>query len=147
VEKPSAVKQPSGLIPPLGLLTPATSEPAAQSPAPATTAKPATSSGQSTSDDDWILARAGDHYTLQLLASRDRGTLDAFVTRHKLSGELHQFSLTRDGQRLFVQLFGDFASRDAANQALGKLPADVRSQKPWLRSFSSIQRIIREQGR
>lgn len=162
---PATIQLLSELAPPLGLGAPKTPQTPGRAAAPepqpasaqsataeaesavrATPAKPAQAT-PADSDRDWLLLQPAERYTLQLLATAQRDALDTFAKRHQLTGELHQFSMLRNGQRLHVLVLGSFPNRAEASAELARLPAEVRRQKPWIRSLGSVQQTIREQGR
>jgi DamX protein len=88
---------------------------------------------------DWIRAQAGEHYTLQLLVSRSEDAVRAFVERHGLEGELAWYHRLQNGQDRYTLVFGSYPDSAAAQAAITRLPAPVQRDKPWPRSFASVQ--------
>lgn len=88
---------------------------------------------------DWIRAQPGERYTLQLLVSRSEDAVRAFVSRHGLEGELAWYHRRQKGEDRYTLLFGSYPSASAAQAAVAGLPAPVRRDQPWPRSFASVQ--------
>lgn len=82
--------------------------------------------------------RPGD-YTLQVLGTRSEAAIHQFVTKHGLKDKATILHTTRQGQDWYLLLYGAYPSREAANAALAKLPAEVRASHPWPRSFASLR--------
>ncbi|MFH7564550.1 AAA family ATPase [Oceanimonas smirnovii] len=79
------------------------------------------------------------HYTLQLMASRDKNALNQLMTRHNLS-PAWVYSRNLNGQPWYVLVHGDFASAEQARAAVGRLPAELRAAKPWPKPFGQVQK-------
>jgi TPR repeat protein len=92
--------------------------------------------------EPWLLARAPGHYTIQLIAVRDRGGLERYAKRHGLSGSLAAFVSHKNGQPLYTLVYGDFDSVAASKDALGRLPEAVVRAGTWIRPFSGVQLAI-----
>jgi DamX protein len=88
---------------------------------------------------DWLRAQPAGRYTLQLLVSRSEDAVRAFVARHGLEGELAWYHRVQNGEDRYTLLFGSYPSLAAAQSAIAGLPAPVRRDKPWPRSFASVQ--------
>lgn len=113
-------------------------EPPANSRTQATDPRPTVSLAD---DQTWIRSQAASRYTIQLIAARDLASAQSYAQSHNLSG-IRYANTQRDGQRFVVAIAGSFASRAEAEQALARLPASVRNDGAWLRTFDSLQRVI-----
>ncbi|EWC43077.1 AAA family ATPase [Stutzerimonas stutzeri] len=102
------------------------SAPAAKSPA----------SGQGA----WYASQPGGNHLLQILGTRAEKNAQSFVRQH--GGNYRYFVKQHEGKPLYVVTYGNFASRAAAVAAIKTLPASLQSGKPWVRSFSSVQKEI-----
>ncbi len=80
---------------------------------------------------------------MQLLGSRSEAAARAFIARHAGVADLGYFETTYEGQPWFVVTQGAYASRQAAQDGVGKLPAALRDSKPWPRAMADIQRALR----
>ncbi len=86
---------------------------------------------------DWILALPRSHFTVQLAAANQRKSIVDFVRDHNLEGPLAIYQ-RRGGESLQILVQGDYLNPNAAEKAVGELPAAVRRAKPWVRSLGSI---------
>jgi DamX protein len=97
-----------------------------------------------TNDENTLLKRSPESFTLQVLASGSREAVDDFLKRQPNRTDLAVFTAKRDGKTLYIVVMGSFPSPDAARLAVSKLPQEQRSAGPWPRSFQSVQADIRE---
>jgi DamX protein len=92
----------------------------------------------------WLRAQAPGRYTLQLVAARDRGSLDLFVKRQQLDGPHAVFARELGGKPWYSLVYGVYPDRDAAVQARAQLPASLDGAGVWPRTFGSIQEQLGE---
>lgn len=91
---------------------------------------------------DWILAQNQDDFTLQLATSSDGRDLTRLIKRNGLMREAAYFLLEGATSRLYVGVYGVFASFEAAQEELLLLPPAVRESKPYVRRFATIHKLI-----
>lgn len=109
-------------------------------PTPKTTSASAGLAG-SAGHSQWYKQQATSRYTLQVFGTRTESTAQVFVKQN--SSQYHYFRKLHQGQALFVVTFGSFADRAAAQAAIATLPEKIRNDKPWPRTFLSIQQELR----
>lgn len=110
-----------------------TPAPPRQTPAPAAAAK----------GKDWLMAREGARYTLQLLAMPNEKAI-AFVDRHGIAGEVAVYR-TRSGNReLTAVTYGVYEDRAAAERAAAEVASRL-GVTPWPRPFRAVQAAISAQ--
>lgn len=122
------VPRPAPVPTPAPRPAPAPSKPAvvtAPAPAPAT-ASPA-----------WYRGQPAGNYALQILGTRSEQSARALVKQY--GADYRYFSKPHQGKPLYVVTYGSFSSRAAAQKAAASLPARLRSEKPWPKSFASIR--------
>jgi septal ring-binding cell division protein DamX len=126
-EEPMAITKP-----------PASQAPPARLPAPprVTVSKPA---NNGIKGRDWIAAQDPQHFTLQLIGSSNEAEIIRFIRKNDIENEASYYSITRNGKPWFVVLYGNFSSRDAARQAIHRLPPSLRNASPWPRSFGEVR--------
>lgn len=95
----------------------------------------------SAGDSQWYKQQARTRYTLQVLGTRTESVAQAFVKQNR--SQYHYFRKLHQGQALFVVTFGSFADRASAQAAIASLPEKIRNDKPWPRTFLSIQQELR----
>jgi len=93
-------------------------------------------------DRDWIRRQPPKHYTLQLLATRQRDSVQRFVQQHGLQGLAVAFESHRNGQTWYTLIVGSFPDRQGAQRAFRQLPASVQKLTPWIRRFDGIQAAL-----
>lgn len=89
----------------------------------------------------WLLAQPTDYWTLQLVGSRERAFIEAFIRRHHIAPLHAVFERMLDGRPWYSLVAGSYPSRDAAVAARARLPASIAHSGVWPRTFA----LIREQ--
>jgi outer membrane protein assembly factor BamD len=93
-------------------------------------------------DVAWIRDQPRNAFTIQILGlGHERGIRD-FLRQEALEGDVAWFQTQRNGGAWFVAIFGSYPNAEAARAAIGGLPAGVRRNQPWIRSFGSVQDAI-----
>ncbi len=87
----------------------------------------------------WLLAQPPEHWTLQLVGSRERASIDAFLRRHRIPPPHAVFERRLDGQPWYSLVAGSYPSRDAAVAARARLPAAIARSGVWPRTFASVR--------
>ena len=88
----------------------------------------------------WLLAQPPGHWTLQLVGSRERASIDAFLRRHHIAPPYAVFERELDGRPWYSLVAGSYPSRDAAVAARSRLPAAIARGGVWPRTFASIRK-------
>jgi DamX protein len=96
-----------------------------------------------TDDENALLKRSPNNFTLQILASGSREAVNDFLGRQSNRTDLAVFTALRDGLTLYIVVMGSFPSSEAARLAVSQLPQEQRIAGPWPRSFQSVQADIR----
>lgn len=117
---------------------------AAQAPEPPTPSSPASETvvAGAARDEQWILTRRPEAYTLQLVGVGDETAARRFITQHRLQGDVTYFKTLRAGQPWFSVIYGVYPDRDAALRDRATLPPTLRSSDIWPRTYASIQAVI-----
>lgn len=124
---------------------------AAVSPAPATTTAPSAPAISVTTkkkalsvDEQHLLKLKSEHYVLQILGAHSEKKLQAFVKKNGLQNKTHYYRTQHNGKPWFVLVYGDYANKGLAEQAIAHLPLEVKQSKPWARTVAVVQAAIRE---
>jgi DamX protein len=92
--------------------------------------------------DSGLLAEADDaEYTLQLVGVRDRAALEQIMAAQSTALPLEIVTATFEGRPWYVLIHGRYADAETARAAVSGLPAELRTQQPWARSFASLRSI------
>ncbi len=90
----------------------------------------------------WFASRPGNHYVIQLASASDHNGLVRYASQNaRALGKypLSSVMTSPNGQRRHALMYGDFATRQQAKNALAALPANVRASKPWIRQIRSVR--------
>ncbi len=93
-------------------------------------------------DVDWLRRQNPRHYTLQLLAGRNKDTIQDFIRLHGPADGAVYFRTIREGKDWYALVYNSYSNKADALAALNKLPSAWRKYRPWMRSFSSIQKEL-----
>ncbi len=93
-------------------------------------------------DIDWLRRQNPRHFTLQLLAGRNKDTIQDFIRLHGPADGAVYFRTKREGKDWYALVYNSYSNKADALAALGKLPSAWRKYRPWMRSFASIQKEL-----
>ena len=102
------------------------------------------SSGSFSSSENKILKANTKHYTIQILALHDRKKLKLISEKAELKGKVHFCRSEFKGKPWYMLVYGDYSTREEAQQAIKELPQDIQKEKPWYVSFLSLQKAIHD---
>lgn len=91
-----------------------------------------------------ILALDGSHFTLQLIALTRLDAVNKFMATYGLTANARYFITTRAGKPWYVLLYGDYATRESAQDASKALPESLQKSQVWTRKFAGIQAEINQ---
>lgn len=114
--------------------------PEARPPAPPQ--PPAVDAPAGLQDATWVRARAPDRFTIQIAAGRDLRALRRSARGLPPGVERAWFTSQRDGRNWYALIVGDHPDRERARRAVNELPAQLRRNQPWIRSFGSIHETM-----
>lgn len=92
-------------------------------------------------DHDWIAAQDPQQYTLQLIGFGSEMAAISYIHDNHLESQAAFYSTMRAGRPWFGVVYGTFPNKDAARQALRRLPSALSGASPWVRSFGEIQAL------
>ena len=93
-------------------------------------------------DETWISRQPDSAYTMQLFSSWEPQAIERFVHKYALQDNIARFASQRDGKTWFSLVYGSYAGKQAANNAVSALPPDLRKTRPWIRTFASIKQQL-----
>jgi septal ring-binding cell division protein DamX len=94
-----------------------------------------------TTGHEWLNAQPGQNFTLQLVGSRDRSSIDQFIHRYGIAKPYAVFVRDLGGSPWYSLVSGSYPSRGSAIAARAKLPKGVAGV--WPRTFASIREQLR----
>ena len=115
---------------------------------PATTIKAShnTAKPHYTTDEHSLLAANGKYYALQLLAASKASYAADYISKHKLGVAAKYFHRKINGKDLYIVVYGNYPTHQAAVAGIKTLPQDVQKLKPWIRHIADIQAHIMSPG-
>lgn len=90
----------------------------------------------------WLGEQPPDRYTIQLIASQDKDSLKKFIDKLPRSIDAYIYRYTRGKDTWTAVATGIYKDRDTAKQAVARLPANIRKNKPWVRQIGPIQQYL-----
>lgn len=96
------------------------------------------------SDEKRLLAEPVGNYTLQLLGARERSSTERFLKAYPDQGGLRVFATLFKGKPWYVVVYGSYANRKQAINAVSGLPQGLKKLRPWARSMKGIHSDIRK---
>jgi len=93
--------------------------------------------------ESWLLAQKPSYYTIQLIGLQNEKSINKFVKKYKLFNQVAYYKSLYRKKDWYPLLYGAYPTRREASSAMKKLPQELRKLSPWIRSFSSIQQIIK----
>lgn len=94
---------------------------------------------------EWIMDQNPEDYTIQLAAMSDQEGVERYLRKHGIEGKIGVYPRKMAVATVLVIILGVFPDKDSARQVLAQLPAVIRKQRIWARSFAEIQAIVTEQ--
>jgi DamX protein len=116
--------------------------PVSPSAAPATTQPQPAPARRDLRDPTWLQDRAADRFTIQIIAGGDLEALRRYAGRLSLDTEIAWFRTRRNDQDWYALVVGDYPDLAGARAAVNRLPASVRRNQPWIRTFGSVQETM-----
>jgi TPR repeat protein len=91
-----------------------------------------------------ILTANPKRFLIQLFSGKQAGSAERFISQYDLSRFALPFRFKgRDGTWTGV-VYGDYASREEAQQAIDSFKPALRELNPWIRASKDVQNLLRE---
>jgi len=91
---------------------------------------------------DWVRERPADQFTIQIIAGNDLEALHRFARRVSMEKDVAWFNTRRGDQDWYALVTGEYPDLASARAAAAQLPAAVRRNQPWIRTFDSVQQAM-----
>lgn len=88
---------------------------------------------------DWFAQQNPAHFTLQLLGSHARETVESFRRQHRLDKDAAVVTTRHEGSAWYVLVYGSYPDKDRARAAVAGLPAPLQQARPWPRRIGDLQ--------
>jgi DamX protein len=90
----------------------------------------------------WIKRQPADHYTIQLVSTVEKETLNPFIRHHKLDDRVAYYRKNINGKTWHALIYGVYSSTAEARAAVSELPDELSNNKPWIQKIQTIQQAI-----
>ena len=91
-----------------------------------------------------VLKIKPSHFTLQLLASSNLHGIQKFIMKYNLQATALVVKIFHKEKPLYIIIYGNFETRQQANVILLANQLKFKKLKPWLRSYKSIQTVMKK---
>ena len=108
--------------------------------------QPVTAADGLTPREKWLMSLDKSQFTLQMLGATEEASVQKFLARYPSLKDIAYYRTTLRDRDWYVVVYGLYASKDAAKQALNDLPKGLRESGPWARSVESVQQEIRKRN-
>ena len=75
----------------------------------------------------------GQRFTVQLLSGVNPAVVQSVIDQHPQIKSLRMLKSKRAGESRYLLLYGEFATRQAAEAAVLQIPSSIMQSKPWIR--------------
>lgn len=108
---------------------------------------PTTTAAKSFSNsENQLLSLNSQNYTVQLLGSHDKTSIEKFIARNNLQQQANIYRSELRGKTWYVAVYGQYNTIHQARAAIAGLPASVKKLRPWVKSLTTVQKAIRTYG-
>lgn len=90
---------------------------------------------------NWLQKQKPNKYTIQLASSRNKKSIKRSYEKNNFKGNGGYYHYVRDGVDRYALIYGTYKTVAAANDAMKKLPENLRKKTPWVRKIKSLQKI------
>lgn len=97
--------------------------------------------GALTADEQYLVGQPTTNFVLQIMGSDDQARVRSFVARAGVP--LRVYRKVNSGKEWYSVVYGNYASRAAAERAQKNLPGGLAGSKPWIRRLDAVQKEIR----
>ena len=89
----------------------------------------------------WVSQQPADNFTIQLAASIEPRLIEAFKKHIKLTTQYAETSSIHNGKQWYTIIYGSYPSVREAKHAISQFPDNWKTWRPWIKRFSSVQKI------
>ena len=90
-----------------------------------------------------LLAINESKFTLQLTGMSSAKSLQEFISTHQLPREdVYLYKTLRNNKPWYVVIYGQFESRNIANNATNNLPDTLSNMGSWAKDYASVHRDL-----
>lgn len=91
----------------------------------------------------WLKNLNSSHYTIQVVATKDRKQLEKLVKNENLTSDYAYFAKPVKQNTYYVLVIGDYKTRTEAATATSKLSTNLKKNKPWPIPVKNVQKFLK----
>jgi len=92
--------------------------------------------------EDWVKQQKPDSYTLQLSSVLHEKDILKFIKSNKLESQAAYIQVVVNDTTRYTAIYGVYNTHAEATQAIKQLPANLQKDKPWVRNFGLLQKML-----
>lgn len=90
---------------------------------------------------DWLAQQNNNHFTLQIMGSRQRSSLALVQKAHKIGSQSAIIRTDLKGKDWYILVYKSYPTKQQARNAANILPRSLRLTEPWPRRFGDIKSL------
>ena len=94
-------------------------------------------------DHKWLLKQNANQWTLQILGAREPQTLLKFARQHKLGDDSAWYETELSDKPWYIIVHRFYTDKNIARTSIARLPTNLQTAKPWVKSMASIHQAIK----
>lgn len=103
---------------------------------------PTTASAGEIKREDWVRQQKPDSYTLQLSSVLNENDILKFIKANKLESHTAYIRVMVKDTIRYTAIYGVYDTHAEAEHAIKELPAHLQKDKPWVRNFGVLQKML-----
>lgn len=92
--------------------------------------------------EDWVLQQSPDSYTLQLSSVLAEKDILKFIHSNHLESEAAYIKVIVNDTTRYTAIYGVYSTYIEAQNAIKQLPENLQRDKPWVRNFGILQKML-----
>ncbi len=96
--------------------------------------------------EDELMSWPDRGYTLQMLGAREEKSVKAFLDAQAQPERFYYFNTIFKGKPWHVVVYGQYADRNSALNAVSALPSELQKLRPWARSIAGVKADINKEN-
>lgn len=94
--------------------------------------------------EDWVIKQDPGTFTLQLSSLLSEKDVRKFIFNNHLESESAYIKVIVKGTTRYTAIYGVYKTYEEAQKKIKQLPENLRKNKPWVRNFGQLQKLLNE---
>ena len=105
---------------------------------------PAISNSGDIKREDWVIKQDPGTFTLQLSSLLSENDVRKFIFNNHLESESAYIKVIVKGTTRYTAIYGVYKTYEEAQRKIRQLPENLQKNKPWVRNFGQLQKLLNE---